>query len=215
MPNTRKRDGCEIWSPNPATGNTRAKDPQVGEVVESALVRTQVAQNHPAHDARAIANVILDQSDALGIAVYSTTLLKVLYFSHGWHLARFDAPLVAQPFEAWQHGPVVRVVYDQIKSASGKPIRHRLTAFDPKVMLPRVATATLSQSTISLIRAVLRAYGALHPYTLSELTHEEGSPWGAVWEAALAGSAPGGKLDDGDIRRYFLRQNENDVLGNG
>ncbi|MFM9718924.1 Panacea domain-containing protein, partial [Streptomyces galilaeus] len=49
------------------------------------------------------------------------TLLKVLYFAHAWHLAKYGKPLVAQPFEAWRHGPVNRVVYDQYKEYRERP----------------------------------------------------------------------------------------------
>ena len=166
-------------------------------------------------DARAVANIILDEADKAGLAIYSTSLLKVLYFSHGWHLAKLGSPLVAQPFEAWEHGPVVRVVYDQIRHLSGKQIRDRLTTFAPLVHQDISARADLPANSVELINGVLRAYGSFHPYHLSDLTHEPGSPWTQVWEAALGGDAPGAKLKDGDIRDYFLRQNRADVLGMG
>ena len=158
------------------------------------------------YDARAIANFILDESDAAGFTMYPTSLLKILYFGHGWHLALFGGPLIAQPFEAWEHGPVVRVVYDQIKDYSGKAIKVRLKAFNPRSMTPKVASAEITRGG---------AYGSLHPYKLSEMTHESGSPWTSVWEAAQIGASPGARLNDGEIRDYFLRQNHADVLGIG
>lgn len=166
-------------------------------------------------DARAVANLILDEADAARISIYSTSLLKILYFGHGWHLAKFSSPLVAQPFEAWEHGPVLRVVYDQIRELSGRKIQIRLQAFDPKVLRPVTARADLHPESTRLLRSVLHAYGALHPYDLSQLTHETESPWSNVWRAALIGEAPGAKLSNGAIRAYFLRQNESDVLGTG
>lgn len=168
-----------------------------------------------AADARAVANFVLDEADSAGIAIYPTSLLKILYFGHGWHLARFSQPLVAQPFEAWEHGPVVRVVYDQIRADSGRPIRIRLQTFNPRAMKTMVASAAFSIHTVGLIRAVIGAYGTFHPYKLSDLTHVEGSPWTKVWDAANMGFAPGAKISDGTIREYFLRQNEADVLGLG
>lgn len=164
-------------------------------------------------DARAVANAVLDEADASNLALYPTSLLKVLYFGHGWHLAKFGVPLIGQPFEAWEHGPVVRVVYDQIRSLSGVRIRDRLTTFDPASMRRISAQAQMSDESLALLSDVLRAYGSFHPYELSDLTHEPGSPWTQVWEAALAGAAPGAKLDNGLIRKYFLRQNAQDVLG--
>lgn len=166
-------------------------------------------------DARAVANLVLEEADAAGISIYSTSLLKILYFGHGWHLAKYGMPLVAQPFEAWEHGPVIRVVYDQIREYSGRAIVTRLHAFDPKTMRTVVARADVDRESAKLLRGVLGAYGSLHPHDLSQLTHEDGSPWNDVWNAALMGTAPGAKLNNGAIREYFLRQNEADVLGIG
>ena len=53
------------------------------------------------------------------------TLFKVLYFAHAWYMAKFDKPLIAQPFEAWKLGPVNRVVYDQYKNYGTKPIEKK------------------------------------------------------------------------------------------
>lgn len=174
----------------------------------------EVRLANPPYDARAIANLILDQADQLAVNVYVTTLLKVLYFAHGWHLARFGVPLVAQPFEAWQHGPVIRVVYDQISRSDRQKVASRLTTFDTQAMENRRAMADVAPESADLVRSVLKAYGTLHPYKLSDLTHEPGSPWVEVWQAASLGALPGAKLEDVDIRQYFLRQNEADVLGN-
>lgn len=62
------------------------------------------------YDARDIANFFLDAAERNQTTLSITSLLKIIYFAHGWHLAEFGLPLIGQPFEAWQHGPVVRVV---------------------------------------------------------------------------------------------------------
>lgn len=163
-------------------------------------------------DARAAANALLDLAEDLRIDVYVTTILKVIYFAHGWHLARFDTPLIGQPFEAWQHGPVVRVVYDQIKDLSGKAVDRRLKVLDPVAAKYVIATCELSASTRELLLAVLRSYGVHHPYKLSDMTHEAGSPWHMAWEASHRGMRPGARIDNMDIRSYFLRLNSSDML---
>jgi uncharacterized phage-associated protein len=169
----------------------------------------------PPFDARAIANFILDEADALNIAVYPTSLLKILYFGHGWHLAQFDTPLVAQPFEAWEHGPVVRVVYDQISADTGRSIKSRLRTFNPRTLEKVAASAAVGPATAQLLRAVIGAYGVFHPYKLSDLTHVEDSPWTEAWESANAGLSPGAKIPNRTIHEYFLRQNYADVVGLG
>ena len=161
----------------------------------------------PPYDARALANYVLDVADRLVLPVYATTLLKVVYFAHGWHLAKFGTPLVAQPFEAWQHGPVVRVVYDQISQMGGEKIKKRLRVFDAQSLGYREPRPLLSASSATLVESVVAAYSVHHPFLLSEMTHEEGSPWIAAWEASLGGKSPGARIPNEDIRHYFLRQN--------
>ena len=38
------------------------------------------------------------------------------YFAHARLLAFYKKPLIMQTFEAWEHGPVVRALYDDLKS---------------------------------------------------------------------------------------------------
>jgi len=166
-------------------------------------------------DARALSNIILQEAERLGIDVYATTLLKVLYFAHGWHLAISGEPLVAQPFEAWQFGPVVRVVYDQIKNSNRRPIDIRLSAFSAAALQSVEAQCELKHASFDLLISVLRAYSHLHPYTLSDMTHEADSPWSKVWLRSTQGLTPGARIENSEIRKYFLRQNAADVLGRG
>jgi uncharacterized phage-associated protein len=159
------------------------------------------------YDARAIANYVLDVAEQLSLPIYATTLLKVVYFAHGWHLAKFQQPLVAQPFEAWKHGPVVRVVYDQVAQTNGAPITKRLRVFNAQTVGYEEPRPNLSPTSESLVRAVVAAYSVHHPFLLSEMTHEDGSPWIAAWHASLRGQSPGARIANEDIREYFLRQN--------
>lgn len=43
-------------------------------------------------------------------------LQKVLYFIQGWSLAKFNDPIINEPFEKWKYGPVIRSVYREFKS---------------------------------------------------------------------------------------------------
>ena len=81
------------------------------------------------YDARAVANFFIDRALDNARPVTLMTLLKVLYFAHAWHLAKENEALIAQPFEAWRHGPVNRVVYEQMKGQGSKPITKKLTSF--------------------------------------------------------------------------------------
>ena len=77
----------------------------------------------PPHDARAVANFLLDAADTHNITLSITSLLKIIYFAQGWHLAKYNRPLIGQSFEAWEFGPVIRVVYDSLIACPTVPGR--------------------------------------------------------------------------------------------
>ncbi len=40
-------------------------------------------------------------------------LQKMVFFAHGYHLAKYGEPLIKDEFLAWKFGPVVLTIYDQ------------------------------------------------------------------------------------------------------
>jgi|RhiMethySRZTD1v2_1073278.scaffolds.fasta_scaffold1189679_1 uncharacterized phage-associated protein len=163
-----------------------------------------------AYDARAIANHLLNVAAANNITLSITSLLKILYFAHGWYLAARGIPLVGQKFEAWDHGPVVRVVYDAFKGESGGPITSRAKYFSALTNCYETAHAELDPDHQEFLRGILLSYARFHPYTLSEMTHDPASPWSAIWQKAKTAAVPGMTIPNEAIRRYFLSQNRVD-----
>ncbi|WP_235818392.1 Panacea domain-containing protein [Brucella grignonensis] len=175
-------------------------------------MQSGIPLNAPPYDARALANSILQDAYQFNIDLYSTSMLKILYFAHGWYLARFNTPLIGQPFEAWKHGPVIRVIYDQLKGMSGRKIERRFEIFDAVTKQYIAPEAHLTDADRSFIKFMLRAYSQFHPYELSEMTHEVNSPWHKVWEAGSGRSAIGMRIPNKFIREYFLTLNESDIF---
>lgn|SRR5690606_32650543 len=155
------------------------------------------------YDARGVANYFLDRSDERGIEISTMTLLKVLYFAHGWHLAKHQKPLVAQPFEAWKHGPVIRVVYDQLKQWGAKPIQGRLRFFDANICGYVDAKVQPDSETEQFLNSIFDYYARFHAFRLSDLTHEPGSPWDVVWRAAEKRAVPGMLIPNSLIAEWF------------
>ena len=155
------------------------------------------------HDARGIANYLLDRAAQMGVPITSMTLLKVLYFAHAWHMAKFNSELVAQPFEAWQYGPVNRVVYEQIKQFGARPIVGRLNSFDPVVCKYVEAKSSVPDMTGQFLNHIFDYYSQFHAFTLSDLTHERGSPWDAIWQKAEREAVPGMIIPNHLILEWF------------
>ncbi|SDJ19147.1 Uncharacterized phage-associated protein [Agrobacterium fabrum] len=148
------------------------------------------------HDARAIANYILDRAPQLGVERLTIMqLLKLVYLSHGWSTAFCDVPLVEQCPQAWQYGPVYPTVYRALNHFGGNPvtdrIKDRLTGsqFYPN----------LSDYQRRVIDAVLKSYGKKHAFELSRITHQDGGPWQNAYEAKGAYS----EIPLEDLRKHY------------
>lgn len=144
------------------------------------------------YDARAIANEFLKLAD--GRPINQMWLQKLVYIAHGWNLAINGEPLVEDRVEAWDGGPVFRIIWNHFRDwgrnakngllgkPSGKPFK-----------------ADLSDSERAIIKHVWKRYGDYSGRELSELTHEEGTPWSNTYFGKGRNSA----LDEDDIKQHF------------
>lgn len=155
------------------------------------------------HDARALANFFIDRAAQKARPITTMTLLKVLYFAHAWHLAKYGRPLVAQPFEAWKHGPVNRVVYDQMKALGAKHVTDRLISFDAEICGFRPTPYCFEPDLNKFLENIFDYYSQFDAFKLSDLTHEKGSPWDVVWSEAEKRAVPGMLIPDSLIMSWF------------
>lgn len=156
------------------------------------------------YDARAVANFILDLADERGVSITQMQLLKLLYFASGWFLAKHASPLIRQDFQAWEYGPVVKVVRDAFKDFGKSPIRGRAEKVD---LLTGELIPILSVDNSydrDFIAKVFESYHMYDGWELSEITHEAGSPWDQIWNCDEPTGRLGLKLNNEDIREYFL-----------
>lgn len=75
---------------------------------------------------QAVANYLLDKARDDGELLTHMKLQKLVYIAHGWHLAVTGKPLLSDPVEAWQFGPVIRSLYHDLKHFGHEPISGRL-----------------------------------------------------------------------------------------
>jgi uncharacterized phage-associated protein len=103
-------------------------------------------------------------------------LLKLVYIAHGWSFIHLNEPLLAEPAQAWQYGPVVPSLYHAIKQFGAQPVGFPIPGdTDPQ---------DLSAEAKSLIAAVYKAYGHLTGVQLSNMTHQPHTPWSDAWNSA-------------------------------
>ena len=67
------------------------------------------------HDARSVANEIIRHAHDDGKSVTHLQVQKLVYYCHAWMLGLYGEPLLKQPVEAWEYGPVIRAIYDSLR----------------------------------------------------------------------------------------------------
>ena len=140
------------------------------------------------YDARQIANEFIRRGLDEGRPLTPLHVQKLVYFAHARLLALHGTPLVSQEFRAWQYGPVVRDLYDALKSYRSQGVTETI---------PLSADVGEPIQDHGAIDWCFRTYGHLDPFVLSALTHEPQGPW------AHARSRGSGSISDEKIRDYY------------
>jgi len=163
-----------------------------------------IAAPSHAYDARAVANFILDRADEDDVALTQLSLLKILYFAHGWYLAERGQPLLSQPIEAWKYGPVVKVVRDAFKEFGNRRITTRAERLILRTGELQIVTPDLRPADADFVNGVYQSYCHHDGWTLSEMTHEKDSPWCKIWNPSTPIGSLGLRIRNEDIRSHFL-----------
>lgn len=155
------------------------------------------------HDARAVANHFLSLAEERGQQLSVMALLKIMYFAHAWHLAKYRQPLIAQQFEAWKHGPVNRVVYEQLNKLGSTAITEKLLKLDVNTVKFVPASTNFEPDVEKFLVNIFDYYSRFHPYELSDLTHEKNTPWDIIWTKADKNAVAGMLIPDALILDWF------------
>lgn len=103
-------------------------------------------------------------------------LQKLIYFAQGMYLAFTHKSLFKDKIEAWEHGPVVRKVYDQFKAYKKVDIDKKLS----DVELNKVKAIEKNEEMSEILNLVYDSYGGYTAWQLRELSHVDGGPWQAT-----------------------------------
>lgn len=156
------------------------------------------------YDARAIANFLLDIAETRKLELTQLSLLKLLYFAHGWYLAKTGSPLVKQEFEAWEYGPVIKVIRDEFKPFGKKPIKARAYKLDLYKNQRVLVEPILATQDENFVREIFDAYHVYDAWSLSNMTHEKGSPWDVVWNSSEPMGRFALRIRNEDIKQHFI-----------
>jgi uncharacterized phage-associated protein len=162
------------------------------------------------YPAAAIANEFIKLARESHRPLSPMKLQKLVYFAHGWYLAFTGEPLINEPVEAWQFGPVIPSLYHTLKNYGSKEIADPLTDdvfhlfADDEVHEYSIDDGYNPEENAlakEIIKRIWEVYGGLSAVQLSNLTHDQDAPWAVT---------PGKDkkhtiIEQETIKNYFLR----------
>ena len=162
------------------------------------------------YDAKAVANYLLELAENDGKPISPLKLQKLVYFAHGWHLAIKGEPLLTDCVEAWEWGPVIPDPYHEFKDFGNGSINRRATQWLMRQGKIRVTQPTIdscddaeaNESTKALLKKIWAVYGRFTAIQLSNMTHEDGSPWDRTRQKY--GARKNADIQDEWIKEDFL-----------
>jgi len=143
----------------------------------------EMAIKSKTYSASHVANFMLDRAAKEGRPITQMKLLKLVYIAYGWYFALIGRRLFSEPIYAWQHGPVVRSLYDEFKHYGNMPIDGRSIEYDldkMKISTPRIPSEDKDAQLI--LDKVWNIYKGYSAWQLREKTHEKDTPWAAVYD---------------------------------
>jgi len=148
-------------------------------------------KNEMSHDARDVANVMIEKGITAGDPLTPLQVIKLTYLCQAWMLAMFSRPIFRQAVEAWEYGPVVADVYHSLKGNGRFPVVYPIPGFSEK----------FDEDEKHILNEVYRVYGNWTGGQLSRLTHQPGSPWYQTkQEDPLSRHL---EIDNDRIRQYY------------
>lgn len=144
-----------------------------------------------------VAKFFIHLANGTGSYISNLKLQKLVYYAQAWHLALHDAPLFEDEFEAWVHGPVVPVLYQEYKQFKWKPIIEEAT--EPE----------FTEDVKAFLDEVAEVYFACDAYELEQMTHQE-DPW-LIARGGLPQDAPCNAIISKELmQEYYKARGEED-----
>ncbi len=121
------------------------------------------------HDAKAVANAFIKLAKQERTRLTNLQLQKLVYIAHGYSLALLSQPLFRDKVFAWQFGPVVPPLYEELKQYGSGEVKRPLFTETPPI--------EEESPGWKVIRGVWNSYGKFSGPQLSALTHKPNTPW--------------------------------------
>lgn len=157
---------------------------------------------------KAIANYFIEKSFDTGVELTPMKLLKLVYIAHGWHLGLTGEPLIREAVQAWQYGPVISSLYQDVKRFGRAEITELIEEYvpdgrgDSDCVVPEIRR---DDPVAPLLARIWDVYSGFDGGQLSTMTHQPGTPWYEVWRTQ-GGAFRSGAIIPNDLIREHYRQ---------
>lgn len=119
---------------------------------------------------------------------------KLLYYAQGYYLALYNKPLFDEKILAWQHGPVVKEVYKDLKPLNPK---NNFIPTDINKM-EEDEIKKLGKNEKELIEDVFQLMGQYSAWRLRDKIHQE-DPWRDNYKEGKKNT----EIPLSDMKKYF------------
>ena len=136
------------------------------------------------YDSRSVTNLILDLCDESSFEISNMSLNKIIFFAHSDLIFSQRQSLVKATFEAWQHGPVLPIIYHEFKRFRGQPITTRAKKLCKFTGEKTVASYEDVLHLRDFLNDCVSVYGKMSASQLRSLSHKEGGAWDYVWNSS-------------------------------
>lgn len=139
---------------------------------------------------------MLQIAQAKGVNLSNLQLQKLVYIAHGYLLGWKNKPLISEPIEAWNYGPVVSPIYHEFKSYR-----------DGKIPVSSEVKTELDSDdeALGVIDGVLGLYGNMNAIQLVNLTHQPDTPWDISWNKQGGKQYISYPIDNEIIKNHFRK----------
>jgi len=133
------------------------------------------------YSAITIANKFIDLAKDEGGCLTNMQLQKMVYIAHGFNLALRDTKLYYEDTRAWNFGPVVPELYEQLRQYGSNEVTKSIGSDNAE---------ELDEDSLEIVKAVYENYKQYSGMQLSNLTHQENTPWSKSWKNNKYGVIP-------------------------
>lgn len=142
------------------------------------------------YDIREVAKEVLTHD-----SMTQKKLQKLCYYAQGWYLGITGKKLFNDEIQAWIHGPVSPILYNEYREYGYKKI-------------PKESNSVASNELRDLINQIYRIYGELDGDQLEYLTHQE-EPWLSARKGLEPFESSVNVIDTNIMEKYFKNKLNN------